>query len=185
MLLESVLLQHLSKVGAIILCTLSILVWTISATARLQHDSMYITCLRSYNKTRTDLEKKCFFIFHSEYSHLLVQELIFLPQWLPIICTGCFTTSPSFLPHLESPLCHDSCQQRAQPKGLAELVGLDSDLWHTSCLMLEITALNCNLSPVWGHTCSESPPADDLKGSLSKLSQLSVMILISPVPYSV
>ena len=38
MLLESILLQHLSKIRAIVPCPLSILVWTSSATACLQHD---------------------------------------------------------------------------------------------------------------------------------------------------
>lgn len=87
----------------------------------------------------------------------------------------CFAASPSFPPYLESPFSH----VRYQHKSLPELVGPDSGLWRTF-LVLEITTSNNNLSPVGDtHAVSQSQPAGDSHSSLSKLSQLPVMILIS------
>lgn len=98
-LLQSMLLQHWSKIRAIALCTLSVFVW---------RDVQVNNKPAWGHKARQGqtLEKKKTVFFHFS---------------IPTIHTEHFITSPSFPHHLESPLPYTSCQHRALPKGKAWL----------------------------------------------------------------
>lgn len=161
-LLESMFLQNWKKkIRAITSCIcISVFVWR-----DVQVNNKPAWGHRARQRQTLEKEKKKFFsFFNPNHSHKAFHHFTFFssPPWISP------TPAASTEPYLKAEL------------------GLDSDpLWHIFCLVLEIAALNCNLSPVWGHTLWVTSTSRWFTGSPWKLSQLTVIISISLVPYSI